>query len=46
MVKFLRKFENRVIKRGRYNSILITKPYQITVIYFNFEVIRSYLIIC
>ena len=36
MVEFLRKFENRAIKSGRDNSILITKIYKFTVIYFNF----------
>ena len=36
MVDFLRKFENRAIKIGRDNSILVTKIYQFTVIYFNF----------
>ena len=36
MVEFLRKFENRVIKIHRDNSIFITKIYQITDIYFNF----------
>ena len=36
MVEFLRKFENRGIKIARVNSILITKIYKFTVIYFNF----------
>ena len=36
MVEFLRKFENRAIKSGRYNSILITKIRKFTAIYFNF----------
>ena len=35
MVEFLRKLENRAIKSGRDNSVLITKIYQFTVIYFN-----------
>ena len=34
MVEFLKKFENRGIKIARVNSILITKIYQFTVIYF------------
>ena len=36
MLKFLIKLDNRAIKIGRDNSILITKLYQVTVIYFNF----------
>ena len=36
MVEFLRKFENLTIKIGLDNSILITKIYQFTAIYFNF----------
>ena len=36
MVEFLRKTENRAIRIGRDNSILITKIYQFTVISFNF----------
>ena len=36
MVEFFREFENRAIKIGRDNSILITQIYQFTVIYFNF----------
>ena len=31
-----RKFENRAIKIGGYNTILITKIYKFAVIYFNF----------
>ena len=34
--RFLKNVENRLIKSGRDNSILITKIYQFTVIYFNF----------
>ena len=41
MVEFLRKFENRAIKSGRDNSILITQIYQFTVIYFNFVLCRG-----
>ena len=36
MIEFLRKFENLAIKIGWDNSILMTKIYKITVIYFNF----------
>ena len=36
MVEFLRKFENRAINIGQDNSILFTKIYPFTVIYFNF----------
>ena len=35
MVEFHKKIESRAIKGG-HNSILITKIYQFTVIYFNF----------
>ena len=35
MVEFPRKFENRAVKIGRVNSILITKIYKFTVIYFD-----------
>ena len=35
MDEFLRKFDNRAIKSGRDKSILITKIYQLTVIYLN-----------
>ena len=35
MVEFLRKFENGAIKFCRDNSILITKIYKFTAIYFN-----------
>ena len=36
MVEILRKFENHAIKSGGHGSILITKIYQFTAIYFNF----------
>ena len=41
MVGFLRKFENRAIKIGRDNSILTTKIYKFSVIYFNFVQCRG-----
>ena len=36
MAELFRKFENRLIKSGRYNSILISETYQFIFIYFNF----------
>ena len=36
MVEFFRKFENRAIKSGRDNEILIVQTCQFKVIYFNF----------